>query len=248
MTDVITTETIPEAALAVLGHNSGMAHYGDVTRLEQRLGLLGDALTQTTAPLMRDVMKDAHDKAGTLEEDRKSAQVPHQERIDEIRAAYRPFTERALGVKEAARKRLDAFLAAEDLRIRNEARDAAQRVEEARQAALKARAEAEASPFAQEGADDAAKELAELEVDQEYAQRAADNGPSVASAAGTSRAAGYRTTYSVKVLDKAKLVNKFKAHPDVIAAAEKLANAMARATKGAAPIPGCEIVETRRAA
>lgn len=240
-------EVIPEAALAVLGHNSGTVYYADVQKLERDLAALGVDLTETTAPRMRDLMKVAHDKAGGMEEDRKTAQTPHQEKIDGIRAAFRPLVDRALAVKEAARSRLDRFLAAEELRIQQEERDAKQRLEDQRKEAEATAEAAEASPFAQGPADDAAKTLAELEVDVEHAERRSAAGPSVGSASGIARAGSYRTTYYVEVVDAAKMVKGFAKYAAVKEAAEKLANAEARTSKGAKAIPGCVVKERRTA-
>jgi hypothetical protein len=250
MTDTHTpiAPQIPEAALAVLGHNSGTLLYSAIDGLEIRLAGFDEALTASTAPSVRDLMKNAHDQAGELEADRMAAQQPYQDEIDKVRAAYRPLVDRALAVKASARKLLDRFLAAEDLRIKQEARDAEQRLEQQRQAAREALEAAQASPFAQGEADDAQKVLAELEIDAAHAARKAEGGPSVSSASGLARAAGYRISYSVNVTDSAKLVKHFAKHPDVIAAAEKLANAAARASKGAMRIPGCAMVENRSAA
>jgi hypothetical protein len=236
---------IPEMALAVLGHNSGLAAYADVHKLECKLELLGDALTQTTAPMMRDVMKLAHDKAGTLEADRKAAQKPHEGEIEAIRAAYRPLVERSLAVKEAARRALDRFLAAEELCIQQEARDAQALLDAQREAAEQAARDA--TPFTQNESDDAQKALAEAEVDAEHAQTRLAAGPSVGSASGIARAGSYRTTYYVEVTDAKKMVMAFSKFQAVIEAAEKLANASARTSKGAQPIPGCVIKERRTA-
>lgn len=247
MTEDTIAPAIPEAILAYFGDNRAKALLSDVEGLESRLGRIADPLTQASAPLVRDILKDATDKANALEEDRKADQKPSEETINKIRAGYRPLVDRSLVVKDSARQRLNRYLAAEEARQAQEARDAATRLEEQRKTAEAAAAAAATSPFEQGAADDAQKELAELELDVVHAAKVADNGPSVGSASGRARAAGYRTNYGVKVIDAAKMVRYFAKHKDIIALAERLANASARAAKGAVPIPGCEIVTTRSA-
>ena len=57
-----------------------------------------------------------------------------------------------------------------------------------------------------------------------------------------------RTVYEPEVTDPVALVNHLASHPDVQAAALKVATAQIRAAKGNVTIPGVNIVETQKAA
>jgi hypothetical protein len=135
---------------------------------------------------------------------------------------------------------LTAFLKAEDERKRAEA-------EEAR---LKAEAEAKAAAMLADdefvGAD-MAERAKQADIEAKRAERAAEY--NTVAGAESARAMGLRTYYRAKVLDSKAMVEHFAGHPDVIAAAEKLANAQIRAAKGGpVSIPGVEVVEDRRVA
>lgn len=236
-------------AAAIIGHNRALSLWGDIGALEDRLNDLSD-VTPENAPFMRDVMKDAHDMAAKLEDERKAEQKPHEEKVEEVRKAYRPLVDRSLEIKQKARHALNLFLERERLRLEQEAAAKAAIAEQEARAAEAAREELEndsgftANPIV---AENLAKDAAEAAIDARFAMGQAKEGPKVASASGQARAAGQRVTYSAKMVDGVKLAKHFAKDPGVQEAALKAANAMMRATKGTAVIPGAEVVITRNA-
>ena len=231
-----------EKARAVIGHNRAVAYEADLRKLEAQLAELTPCTTEG-APKLRDVMKLAGEAFSGMEVDRKEAQDPHQEKIDDIRAAYRPLTERASRVKEGARQALNIWSEADRLRLEHEAAEANRIAQEA--SAEAARRAQEANPFEVEETLDAAKNAAEAALEAEYVGKVAASGPRVGSASGIAKAGGQRTTWSAKVTDTKKAAAYFHKHPDVVAVLTKLASAQMRASKGVGAIPGCEPVETR---
>ena len=123
----------------------------------------------------------------------------------------------------------------EQKRLAAEAAEKARRMaeEEARRAA-----ELADDPILGEDVQDAAK------LAQQKADVAAASVKTVATVKGSEgfRAAGVRVSYKAKVTSAAAMVAHFATNPDVIAAAEKLANSAIRAAKGSITIPGVEVV------
>lgn len=143
---------------------------------------------------------------------------------------------------DAAVKKLKAFmsayLVAEQKRKDEEARKAREEAE---------RKAAEASIFADDpilGSD--VVDPADAEKQAERAERHAANAGKMSSGAG--RTVSLRTVYEPEVTDPVSLVNHFASHPDVQAAAIKVAAAQIRAAKGDVSIPGLNVVETQKAA
>lgn len=209
--------------------------------------LLAKELTAQIAAALRDLVKAARDLETDLEAAKKSDKQPHLDANAAIESAYRPLVSGAGELKAEARRVLDAFLKAEeDQRIRDAA-EARRLAAEAEQRAAELAAEAEEDPFAEHQADEADHEARLATIAADHMEQRADAGASVRGLSGA-RAAVLRSYFSVKVVDPKKMVAHFSSDPDVIAAATKAANAVARATKGAMDIPGCEIVEDRRSA
>jgi hypothetical protein len=232
----------PEERLAVDLHN---ARLQDLVKLQASIAL---PLTAETAPLMRDVMGGARDLVAAAERKRKEIQLPFESRLNAIRALFKGLTDRSEALKLSAQSHLNAYLAAEDLRIKEEAAAASAKAD-----ALAAEAEALADEATAFGgfaeASDAAKDAAMAKAEADHSARAAANGPRVASASGSGRAAGYRTSWSVTVEDSRKMVHYYRDHPSMIELAAKLAAADVRAAKGVLrkPIPGVSPLEVRSA-
>jgi hypothetical protein len=235
-----------KAILAWFGDNRAPVLLSEVSALEDRLNNLG-AITGDTAPILRDIMAEARNKANELEIDRKTDQKPSELDIEKIRSAYRPLVDRASMVVEVARKDLNGFLEAERVRLAAEAQAAADEVERKRRELLNAQ-EGGAFDVDPDLVETRAKEVAEAEVEATYAERINSSGPTVSSATGMSRAAGQRVTFSAKATDYKKLVNAMWKDPKVQEAALKAAAAMMRASRGTAVISGAEAVEVRNAA
>jgi hypothetical protein len=211
---------------------------GRVDRLIMDLApLLAAEPTEQVAARLRDLIAEATDLEKWATQAKAAEKKPHLDANAAIEAAYKPIAESLDQLKKDARAGVTAFLVAE------EQRRAA--------AAAKAEAEAEAAREAAEGAapeSDEAYDADMADIAATHALRQAEVRPSIGGARSGARAMSLRTYYSVKVVDGPKLVAHFAAHPEVIAAAKKVADALAKATKGAQQIPGCEIIKDRRSA
>jgi hypothetical protein len=153
----------------------------------------------------------------------------------QIDATYKPLVDDAKSAPDPLRKALLEYVNEQKRKADEEARLARLKDEqEARAAAMLAD-----DPLLGEKVIEAAK-LAELR-----AEVAAASVKTVATVKGSEgfRAAGVRKSYKANVTDWTALVTYFAGHPDVRAAAEKAANAMARQSKGSVPIPGAEVIE-----
>jgi hypothetical protein len=208
-------------------------------------GLQRASLDAVTASLARDAKKDLGDFVTRAEATRMRLQQPHTDAINVIRAAFRPLTEKAEALKGEVQRLLNAFAEAEDRRLKAEAAAAQEEALRRAREAAAAASEAEEDPFAAFELEERSRaaEIAALEAD--HAARVAANGPRIASAAGTARAAGFRTTYSAEVTDAKALTVHLAGHPAVQAEAIKVANTLIRTSKGAIDLPGCRIKETR---
>jgi hypothetical protein len=190
-------------------------------------------ITETNAGEARDLIGLATKLAKEIDAKRDEEKRPHLEAGRQIDATYKPLVDDAKSAPDPLRKALLEYV--------NEQKRKAD--EEARLARLKAEQEARAAamladdPLLGEEVIEAAK-LAE-----QKAEVAAASVKTVATVKGSEgfRAAGVRKSYRAKVIDAKAMVMHYAAHPDVIAAAEKAANAEARTSKGSAQIPGVEI-------
>jgi len=191
-------------------------------------------------PITDDNAGDARDLIGLgvklakdIDAKRDEEKRPHLEAGRQIDATYKPLVDNAKAAPEPLRKALMDHINEQKRKADEAARLARQKAEEEARAA----ARLEDDPILGEEALEAAK-LAE-----QKAEVAAASVKTVATVKGSEgfRAAGVRKSYRAKVIDAKAMVMHYAAHPDVIAAAEKAANAEARSSKGSAQIPGVEI-------
>lgn len=239
--------------MADAGHNIGTGLAALKARAEQ---FAADAarwakaeITKETAPLVRDHIKVGVDLAKDIEAQRRAEKKPHEDQAKAVDATFRPIGEGVDKAGATLKSALATFIKAEEERARREAAEARQRAEEeARKAAEAAKAAEEDDPFANFDAVEAADAAEEQRKAADDAERAAAKRVSIGSAEGIAKSTGLRSYYYVEIDDPAALVAHFAKSPDVIAAAEKAANAIARTTKGAVDIPGCRVIEDRRVA
>ena len=193
-------------------------------------------ITEANAGDMRDLIGLGDDLAKEIEKTRKAEKAPHLDAGKAVDALYNPLKDAAKSAMSLVRSKLQAFLI-EQKRIADEKAREAERL--AAEEAAKAKALEDDALVGEEAAKDAEAAAAE-------ARLAAAEEKAKASIKGTSgmRAMSMRTTRKAQIVDAAKLVEAFIDHPDVIAAAEKVANSEIRAAKGQPiTIPGVEIVE-----
>lgn len=190
-------------------------------------------ITEANAGDARDLIGLAKKLASDIEAKHEEEKRPHLEAGRVVDATYKPLIADA----KAAHPPLSAAVLAyvnEQKRLAAEAAEKARRMaeEEARRAADLAD-----DPILGEDVQDAAK-LAQQKAD--VAQASVKTVATVKGSEGF-RAAGVRVSYRAKVTDYAALVAHYASHPDVQAAAEKVANANIRAGKGVITIPGVEV-------
>lgn len=209
----------------------------EIASLKARIETFGP-VTEANAGEARDLIGLAKKLAKDIDAKRDEEKRPHLEAGRQIDATYKPLKEAADAAPAPLSKALMDHIN-EQKRLAAEAAEKARRIaeEEAKRAAALAD-----DPILGEDVVDAAK------LAQQKADVAAASVKTVATVKGSEgfRAAGVRTTYRAKVIDYAALVLHYGHHPDVQAAAEKLANAAIRAAKGSITIPGVEVeaVET----
>lgn len=190
-------------------------------------------ITDDNAREARDLIGLATKLAKDIDAKRDEEKRPHLEAGRQIDATYKPLVDDAKAAPEPLRKALMDHINEQKRKADEAARLARQKAEEeARSAARLAD-----DPLLGDEAMEAAK-LAE-----QKAEVAAASVKTVATVKGSEgfRAAGVRKSYRAKVIDAKAMVNHYASHPDVIAAAERAANAEARSSKGSAQIPGVEI-------
>lgn len=192
-------------------------------------------ITEANAGDARDLIGLARKLAKDIDAKRDEEKRPHLEAGRQIDATFKPLKEAAEAAPAPLSKALMDHIN-EQKRLAAEAAEKARRMaeEEARRAA-----ELADDPILGEDVADAAK------LAQQKSEVAAASVKTAATVKGSEgfRAAGVRVSYKAKVTDYAALVLHYGHHPDVQAAAEKLANAAIRAAKGSITIPGV-IVET----
>jgi hypothetical protein len=200
-----------------------------LTRLASEFG----PVTEANAGEARDLIGLAKALAKDIEAKREEEKRPHIDAGRQIDATYKPIKEAADKAADPLTKALMGYIN-EQKRLAAEAAEKARKAaeEEARRAAVLA-----SDPLIGEEAVDAAK-LAEQRA--EVAQASVKVAATVKGSEGF-RAAGVVKSYRAKVIDYAALVLHYGHHPDVQAAAEKLANAAIRAAKGSITIPGVEV-------
>jgi hypothetical protein len=204
-------------------------------------------ITEASAAELRDVIGDATKLENEMKAGKAKDKQPANDALKAIETEYAALADDAGQIKGDARKRLDAWMLAEEQRRKAEAEKLRAKEEALRAKAEEAKEAAADNPFAEEVVSDAEYDAAMAAHAAAHAMHRAAAGPSVRGASGA-RAATLRSYFSVEVIDAAALVAHFAADRDVIAAAKKAADAVARATKGAQAIPGCKIREDRRSA
>lgn len=212
---------------------------GKITELTASVAAWADKdITEENAGQARDVIGIGNDLAKEIDKTRAVEKKPHWDAGKAVDAAYKPLEKEAKDAATPLRTRLKAFLS-EQKRKAEEERLAAER----KAAEEKAAAEALANDALL--ADETAQAAKAAEAE---ARLAAAEEKAKASIKGTSgmRAMSMRTKRTVNITDSAKLVEAYGDHPDMIALAEKLANADLRTATGSniTNIPGCEIIET----
>jgi hypothetical protein len=190
-------------------------------------------ITDDNAGEARDLIGLATKLAKDIDAKRDEEKRPHLEAGRQIDATYKPLVDDAKAAPEPLRKALMDHINEQKRKADEAARIARQKAEEEASAAARLADD----PLLGDEAMEAAK-LAE-----QKAEVAAASVKTVATVKGSEgfRAAGVRKSYRAKVIDAKAMVMHFAAHPDVIAAAERAANAEARSSKGSAQIPGVEI-------
>jgi len=188
----------------------------------------GVTITSENAGALRDIVARGNDIKKRMEAARKDAKQPHLDAGKAVDAAFKPPIENTTGIVTTAKSRLQAYLIAEQERERAEA-------EAARKAAEALKDDAIIGQRVTEIADAKAKQ--------------AEQAGRVASQDGIAKVASLRTYRFAQVDDATALVAHYASNPDMIALAEKLANADIRAAKGAEiTIPGVTVAEEKRVA
>ena len=205
----------------------------EIASLKDRIAAF-PPITEANAGDARDLIGLAKKLAKDIDAKRDEEKRPHLEAGRQIDATFKPLKEAAEAAPAPLSKALMDHIN-EQKRLAAEAAEKARRMaeEEARRAA-----ELADDPILGEDVVDAAK------LAQQKADVAAASVKTVATVKGSEgfRAAGVRVSYKAKVTSAAAMVAHFATHPDVIAAAEKLANSAIRAAKGSITIPGVEVV------
>lgn len=185
---------------------------------------------------VKDMVDDALKLAKEIEENRKLVKQPHLDAATAVDAAYTPVRDQLTAAARNVKSLVEAFVIAEKRRAEAEAAEARRKAEEA------ARAVEEVDPFLQD-----TREIAEVNATAAIAETRAIAARQVTSAAGISKASSLRKVRYAHVTDAKALAAHFAEHPDVLAAATKVANAMIRASKGGPlAIPGVEIKEEEK--
>lgn len=193
---------------------------------------LDDAATQE---LHQDIERAAKLKK-EADASHKEYKEPHLKAGRKVDDNFRPVRDGFSDAHKEMKKILGAYMA-EQQRIQEEVARKAR--EEAERKAAEAR-EAENAFLADE------KEAEQAALKAKRAERQAE--AAGYSKAGDGRAISLRTYYIPETVDVAALVAHYADHPDVIAAAEKVAAGVVRSTKGQAVIPGIKVKEEKRAA
>ena len=210
----------------------------EIEALKIRADVFGE-ISEANAGDARDLIGLAKTLAKDIDSKRKEEKQPHLDAGREIDGTYNPLVTSAKASVQSVEKALTAFVI-EQKRKADEARREAERL--AAEEAAKAKAMEDDALLAETTAQ-AAQDAANAAEIAAAKQKMAGN---VKGSEGF-RAAGLRITRKAKVIDNLKLVQHYALHSDVIAAAEKAANATIRAAKGEpVEIPGVEVVETEQ--
>lgn len=222
----------PAPALGGIGHNNPPPEIaGDVEKLETAARKVPAVLDAETVKQAKGLVETEVSLRKRLDAERTERVRPYLDAQREINGTYQGLIERGKTAIAEVKRRIEAYIKAEEEERRRVAEMAAREAEEAEQRAVDA-----ADPF---DVFDEAREAQRAAVIARDAQDVADT--KVRIRGGSGRALSTRTVYEVIVTDPRALVHHFADHPDVIAAATAVAKARARADKGAVEIPGTRI-------
>jgi len=206
----------------------------EIASLKERIAAF-PPITEANAGEARDLIGLAKKLAKDIDAKRDEEKRPHLEAGRQIDATFKPLVDAANAAPAPLSNALLAHIN-EQKRLAAEAAEKARRMaeEEVRRAA-----ELADDPILGEDMADAAK------LAGQKAEVAAASVKTVATVKGSEgfRAAGVRKSWKAEMTDAAALVAHYARHPDVIAAALKIANADVRTSKGVYPIPGIKAVE-----
>lgn len=204
----------------------------EIASLKDRADTFGP-ITEANAGEARDLIGLAKKLAKDIDAKRDEEKRPHLEAGRTVDATYQPLVSAAKAAPAPLETALLEYVQKQKLaalEAANKARRLAE--EEAKRAAALADDAILGEDFA-----DAAK-LAEQKA--EVAAASVKTANTVKGSEGF-RAAGVRVSYRAKVVNPVAMVAFFANHPDVLAAAEKAANAAIRAAKGGITIPGVDV-------
>lgn len=221
------------------GHNNPPAHI--IAQLEaEAFAERCKALVVTTAADLTTAAEliDAEVRARkAAEKQRTTEKQPHLDAGRAVDAAWQPVTATLDAAIRPVKAQVLAFQQAERKRIAAEQEAARLEAERAQEAAIAALQSQEVAPWEAEAlveqADTAAAAVAAVE--------AASSQTTTIKADGV-RARSIKLVWSVEVTDPAALVRALAGNAEVQAAAEKVANAMARAMKQSLALDGCKPV------
>jgi hypothetical protein len=196
---------------------------------------------------LTDFVSGARSLYSAVDEARKAAKRPHDERAAAVQKAFSPMLEKLERVAKSMKAMQAAWLSAERARIEREKREAAAAAEEKRREAERLAAEAAARDDIS-GLVDAEAALKEAEKQAAIAARPAK--ARAGSATGGGRAMALRTTRSAEIVNLRACFAFFQADPGVKEAIQRAADAAVRAgmSEDDAVIAGIKIVTTETAA
>ena len=204
----------------------------EIASLKARIAGFGP-ITDDNAGEARDLIGLAKKLAKDIDAKRDEEKRPHLEAGRTIDATYKPLVDAANAAPSPLSQALLAYVNEQKRKAEEAAREAARKAAE--EAAAAARFADD--PLLGDAAVDAAKTA---EQKAEVAAASVKVASTVKGSEGF-RAAGVVKSYRANVTDYAALVAHFADHPDLKAAAEKLANAAIHAAKGSIKIPGVEV-------
>ena len=201
---------------------------------DEQAGRCSDFTTQITKHTAavekeRKEKKDPHKLAGEAVDKRFN---PLKQQMKIVKDLLRPIMTAWLQKKEDERQERERAAEAEAERLRKEAEDAVKKAEEAKGDVVGNTVAAEQAQGRAEEAQTQAKTVARstVAIKSDYAEKRR----------------GLRTTKRAEIRDFDRALRHYRDHPEVAALIVKLASADARA--GKKRIPGCKVIEERKAA
>ena len=206
----------------------------EIASLKERSEAFGQ-ITDDNAGAARDLIGLAKKLSKDIDAKRKEEKEPHLTAGKQIDGVYMPLSKDAKASTTSVEQALLTYVTKQ----RRKAEEA--RLEAERKAAEEA-ARAKALEDDELLRDDAAEAAKQAETEAKLVAAETKMAGSVKGSEGF-RAASIRTTYKAEPFDNLKMVQHYALHPDVVAAAEKVANADIRAAKGQIEIPGVKVRE-----